>query len=268
MDAAALMSSESSATSGEMQPTRVLLAYLIEAKFEFFRMLRSPMFLVPFMILPVALFLLLSVVVPMTPGTSVKSSGNFFYTGFATFAILGPSLFAVGCPIAAERDQGLLRLKRALPAPAGSYLVSKVLMQLAFATVGASSVAVAAVLIGRTTLGVEQLISFTAVLVLGTLPFCAIGLFIGTHTSAAAAPGITNCLFFPMIYLSGLFFPLPKALAAWAVVWPTFHLDQLAFAAAGLRQFALFPPAMSASALAGITVLFGGLALRRLARRG
>jgi ABC-2 type transport system permease protein len=167
-----------------------------------------------------------------------------------------------------ERDQGLLKLKRALPAPAGSYLISKVLMQLAFATFGACAVAVAAVLTHRTNLALPQLVAFTAVLVAGTIPFCAIGLFIGTHFSGSAAPGITNCLFFPMVYLSGMFFPLPKSLAAWAAVWPTYHLDQLAFAAAGLTQFRIMPPAMSAGVLVGMTVLFGGLALRRLVRVG
>jgi len=251
-----------------MRLGRVLLAYLVEAKFESLRLLRSPIFFVPFMILPIGLFLLLSVVIPAPPNTTPQAFGNFFYAAFATFAVLGPSLFAVGCPIAAERDQGLLNLKRALPAPPGSYLISKVLMQFAFSTFGATSVAVAAVLIHRTTLAPAQLIAFTAVLVVGTIPFCAIGLFIGTHTSASAAPGITNCLFFPMVYLSGMFFPLPKSLASWAVIWPTFHLDQVAFAAAGLTQLRFFPPLWSAAVLVGVTVLFGGLALRRLARVG
>ena len=71
-----------------------------------------------------------------------------------------------------------------------------------------------------------------------------------------------------MIYLSGLFIPLPEGLKRWVIVWPTFHLDQLALGLAGVEKFTFIPPTMAAGALAGVTVLFGGLAIRRLARIG
>jgi ABC-2 type transport system permease protein len=268
MNALALSSPLAGNAREPMPIARIARAYLVEAKFEFVRMLRSPIFVVPFVVLPVALFLLFGVLIPVPPNAQPQEAANFLFGGFATFAVLGPALFAVGCPIAVERDQGLLKFKRALPAPPASYLVAKVLMQLAFAIIGAGSVSIAALLVGKISLSVLHVACFAGVLVLGTIPFCAIGLFIGTRASGSAAPGFTNLLFFPMIYLSGLFFPLPKALAPWAVVWPTFHLEQLAFAAAGLTKFQFFPPLMSLGALVGVTVLFGGLAIRRLVRVG
>ena len=71
-----------------------------------------------------------------------------------------------------------------------------------------------------------------------------------------------------MMWLSGLFIPLPDTLKRWVVIWPTFHLDQLALGLAGVEQFTFIPPAMAAAVLAGVTVLCGGLAIRRLARVG
>ena len=256
---------------GPMQLTRIMRAYLVEAKFDFLNALRAPIFVIPFLVLPVALFLLFGVV--MTPEhapepAKAAEAGIFLLAAFSSFAILGPSLFGVGCPIAVERDAGLLRLKRALPAPPGSYLIAKVLMQLAFATIGVTAVAIMALLTGKLTMSLSQVCIYDAVLVVGTIPFCAIGLFIGTHSSGTAAPGLTNLIFFPMMYLSGMFFPLPKFLQPWAIIWPTFHLNQVAFAAAGITQFRFFDPLMSLAALIGVTVLFGGLALRRLARVG
>ena len=32
----------------------------------------------------------------------------------------------------------------------------------------------------------------------------------------------------PMLWLSGLFIPLPKYPESWAVIWPAFHLNQVA----------------------------------------
>jgi ABC-2 type transport system permease protein len=116
-------------------------------------------------------------------------------------------------------------------------------------------------------LSVAQLAAMSAVLVIGTLPFAAIGLFIGAHLSGNAAPAVANLIFLPMAWLSGIFIPLPPMLRPWAVVWPAFHLDQVAMAAGGLTQFRFINPWISVAVLAGITVLFGGLALRRLARK-
>jgi ABC-2 type transport system permease protein len=270
---AVVLNSPIGATSREaMSIPRVLRAYLVEAKFDFLSALRAPIFVIPFLVLPVALFLLFGVV--MTPPehaaehAKAADAGLFLLAAFSSFAILGPSLFGVGCPIAVERDAGLLKLKRALPAPPGSYLIAKVLMQLAFAAIGVTAVAIMAGLTGKLTMSLSQLCAYDAVLVAGTIPICAIGLFIGTHASGTAAPGLTNLIFFPMMYLSGMFFPLPKFLQPWAIVWPTFHLNQVAFAAAGITQFRFFEPLMSLAALIGVTVLFGGLALRRLARVG
>jgi ABC-2 type transport system permease protein len=105
-----------------------------------------------------------------------------------------------------------------------------------------------------------------AVNILGTVPFCAIGLFIGTRTSGKAAPAIANVVYLAMIYLSGIMLPLPKSMEATAIVWPAYHLDQLAFRALGdPSQGAAW---MHIAVLAGVTLLFSSLSIRRLARVG
>ena len=48
-----------------------------------------------------------------------------------------------------ERDQGLLKLKRAQPVPAGAHLFAKMAMSMVFAALAAGSVAIAAVMAGR-----------------------------------------------------------------------------------------------------------------------
>ena len=102
----------------------------------------------------------------------------------------------------------------------------------------------------------------------GALPFAALGLFLGAYVPANVAPAIANVIFLPMLWLSGLFIPLPKFLEPWAVIWPAFHLNQVALGAAGVSGFSFMPPAISAGVLLAFTVVFGGLAIRRLARKG
>jgi ABC-2 type transport system permease protein len=105
-------------------------------------------------------------------------------------------------------------------------------------------------------------------MIVGSVPFAALGLLIGAYTSGSASPAIANLIFLPMLWLSGLFFPLPKFLERWAVVWPAFHVNQVALGAAGVSEYSFVPPAISAAVLVGVTVLCGGLAIRRLARKG
>ena len=130
------------------------------------------------------------------------------------------------------------------------------------------SMIVAAKLAGKISFTAPQLLVLSATLMVGALPFCALGLFIGAHLSGGAAPGFTNLLYLPMLWLSGLFFPLPAFLQKWVVIWPAFHLQQLAVAAAGVGKYQFMPPQISAAVLLAVMVIFGGLAMRRLARVG
>ena len=131
-----------------------------------------------------------------------------------------------------------------------------------------STLLVPALLVGKITLSATQLTIMTLVMTVGALPFAALGLFIGAYVPANVAPAIANVIFLPMMWLSGLFIPLPKFLEPWAVIWPAFHLNQVALGAAGVSEFSFMPPAISAGVLLAFTVVFGGLAIRRLARKG
>jgi ABC-2 type transport system permease protein len=255
-------------TAGPMPVVRVLRAYVNEIKFELLRMLRSPTFSIPFLLLPVPVYLFFGV---MLAGPAVaKNPGlaNYLFSGFAVFAVMGPAFFGAGCTLALERDAGFLKLKRALPAPGGAYLIAKMATGMVFAALAMAPLVAAGLIAGKITLTGVQLTLLSFVMVVGTLPFSAIGLFIGAHASGSATPAITNIIFLPMLWLSGLFIPLPKFLESWVLIWPAFHLNQVALGAAGVTEFRFISPAISAGVLAGVTVLFAGLAIRRLARRG
>ena len=127
---------------------------------------------------------------------------------------------------------------------------------------------VAALVAGKISLSAPQLLIMTVVMIVGAVPFCAIGLFIGAYTSGSAAPAFTNIVFLPMLWLSGLFIPLPKFLETVGG-----HLAGVPSEPGGARlgrrlRVQLHLAAISAAVLVGVTVLFGGLAIRRLARKG
>ena len=106
--------------------------------------------------------------------------------------------------------------------------------------------------------------------VFGVLPFCAMGLFVGSLVSGQAAPAIVNLIYLPMAFLSGLWVPmqfLGKTLQQLAPVWPAHHLLQLSLAGSR-RAHTVGSTVNHIAALIGVTVLFYYLAVRRLSGRG
>jgi ABC-2 type transport system permease protein len=250
-----------------MPMRRVVNAYWTEIKYECLRMMRTPAFAVPFLAIPVLLYLFFGLLISGNADASRNVNTPFYlYTGFSVVGIMGPGLFGFGISIALERDQGLLRLKRALPMPPAAYLVAKMCMAMLFASIVALGVTLLAVYGKGLPLGTRAIGVFS-VLALGTLPFCAIGLFIGARVNGRIAPAIVNVVYLPMIYLSGLFFPLPASIRWVAVFSPAFHLNQLALGVAGIPSvLGAVGPTIHTAGLLGVTVVFGGLTIHRLSR--
>jgi ABC-2 type transport system permease protein len=149
------------------------------------------------------------------------------FVNWATFGVMGPGMFGFGMFVATEREQGLLRLKRALPMPAASYVLAKMAMTMTFAFVVMITLILAAVFIGHARISAGQYLLISFIDVLGSLLFCAIGLFIGARASAKRAPAFVNLAYLPMMHLGGLFYPLPKSIQPLEFISPAFYLNKL-----------------------------------------
>ena len=248
-----------------MSPSRVRRAYAIEAKYESIRMLRTPAFAGPFLLLPAALYILFGVFLFGSAIAKDPNAALFIFMGFSILGVMGPGMFGFGVSIATEREHGLLQLKRALPAPPAAGLLAKMLMSMLFvAAVMASMAAVAP--LGHLRLTAGQTAAVSLVCILGSAPFCALGFFVGALASAKSAPAFVNLLYLPMIYLSGILFPLPKSAEWIAYLSPAYHLEQVALAAIWAPHSGA--PVFHIAVLAAVTVVFTALAVRRLTRQG
>jgi ABC-2 type transport system permease protein len=251
--------------SGTAMPrARLIGAYVEEARCEVLRYLRNPGFLVPIMLFPAVFYMMFGILMAHGGGETAR----YMLGSYSTFAVMAPGLFGFGVSLALERDGGLLQLKRALPMPPGAYLLGKLLMAMLVALgVGVLLLAMA-LLIAKVPLGAAQVASLLATDALGVLPFCAIGLLVGTTIKGQGAPGLLNLVYLPMAFLSGLWFPLsvmPAFLRQLAPVWPSYHLNQLALSAVGLNDAPRLPHVLVLLAFTAACLL---LAARRLRRHG
>ncbi|MEO6296392.1 MAG: ABC transporter permease [Dokdonella sp.] len=248
-------------------PLRVSLPriYALEAKLEFLRLLRAPSFALPTLIFP-PMFYLLSVMLSGHGGGDFQPNIYLLAT-LGVSGAMSPGLFGFGVTVAMDRERGWLTLKRAQPMPPGAYVAGKLLMAMLFAAIIFSIMAVLGMALGGVRLPITAWLLLFAVEVFGVLPFCAIGMFVGSLVSGQAAPAVANLIYLPMAILSGLWMPLavlPAVIGNVAPLWPAFHLGRLALAAVGQASGESIVPHIAA--LAGFTLVFLTLARRRLAR--
>ncbi|MBB3228950.1 ABC-2 type transport system permease protein [Luteibacter sp. Sphag1AF] len=252
-------------TAAAMPRSRVLRAYVQEARTECLRYLRMPGFLLPTLLFPSVFYVMFGILLGSANGPDVP---RLLLASYGVFGVMAPGLFGFGVSLALERETGLLTLKRALPMPPGAYLVGKMSMAMVVAVIISLILLALAVFAAHVVLSGTQMATLFIVQVLGVLPFCAMGLLVGTLVRGQGAPGIINMVYLPMAFLSGLWFPLqilPEFIQRIAPIWPSYHLRELCLSAIGMGHGGVW---IHVAVLASYTVAFVLLASRRLRRHG
>jgi ABC-2 type transport system permease protein len=240
-----------------------LRIHALESWFELLRVLRTPAFAIPSLAFPLMFYVLFALVLPGNWGSYQKAT--YLFATYAAFGVMGPALFGFGVGLALERQQGWLELKRVSPMPVAAYFVAKIAMSLAFAAAIIVLLTIAAVGFGGVRMPVATWLTLSGALLLGTLPFCAFGLWIGTLVKGQAAVAVVNLVYLPMSLLSGLWMPLsvfPTLLQKMAPLWPAWHLGQITLGIVGQLPDVRF--GLHAAALLATTTLFLALASLRL----
>jgi ABC-2 type transport system permease protein len=233
-------------------------AYALEAWTEFLRLWRQPAFLFPTLAFPVLFYLLFGVL--MSPRSAGLEASRYLLATYASFGAIGPALFGFGVGLAEERGNGLLDLKRVLPSPPFAPLLAKAAMAMGFAAIVACLLLSVALTLGGVHASVVQCLRLLGVLMLGTLPFTALGMTIGCLVRAQAATALVQLIYLPLGFLGGLWFPvfmLPRLIQNIAHWLPSFHLGQLSLWAIGAIPAV---PLQSLLAMAGFTLLFASSA--------
>jgi ABC-2 type transport system permease protein len=241
----------------------VLNAYAQEMRSECLRYLRNPGFLLPTLLFPTVFYMMFGVFLARSSGAD---AARYLLAAYGTFGVMAPGMFGFGVSFALERDTGLLTLKRALPMPPLAYLLGKMAMLVSAGVI--ALLVMLALFVAHVPLTAAQVARLFATAVPGALPFCALGLLLGTLVKGTGAPALINMIYLLMAFLSGLWFPvtsLPKSLQAVAPALPSFHLNALALDAVDVVQARALP---HVAILAAFTVATLWIAARRLRRVG
>jgi ABC-2 type transport system permease protein len=224
--------------------------------------LRSPAFSVLSIVLPTMFFALFFGIFSNQRGVVANELAKYFLASYATYGVANVMVFNFGIGIANERGQKQDVLQRATPLPPRVAAAAQVIFSLVFALIALIVLFAYAVVVGGVRLGAETWLWFTVKLLLGSFPMMGLGMAIGYSTSANAAPAVTNLIYLPMSFISGIFIPitqLPSAIQSIGKLLPLYHYSQLPLESVGQNTESLGTATIW---LVGWTVVLFALGLR------
>jgi len=198
----------------------------METKTETTRLFRTPGFSIPTILFPLMFYTFFGIIFSMNKATMP----TYLMATYATFGVIGPALFSFGVGIAIERGQGWFDLKEISPMPASAYIISRIILTLIFSLIIIILLFLLGAVFGEVRLFHSQWLLMMVTLLMGSLPFCAIGMTLGLYLKASSAPATVNLIYLPMGFLSGLWLPitfLPDFMQQFANLLPPYHLAQL-----------------------------------------
>ena len=227
----------------------------------FLALIRVPAFTISGLALPVMFFAFFGLP-NVHHSIQGVNAGAYLVGSFGAYSVSSLMVFNFGIGVAQERGGKVDILMRATPLPPLVYLLSKLIVALVFALIALLVLIAFAVVVGGVRIPVETVAVMVARLALGSIPFIGLGFAIGYGFGAPAAPGVTNLIYLPISFASGIFVPisqLPEIVQRVAPYLPTYHFGQLAWITVGAGNESL---ARAALGLAIWTVILFGIALR------
>jgi len=131
----------------------------------------------------------------------------FFIPGALTMALMTAGLFGVGAGIPREREKGLLRKLATTPLRKLHHGLAFIFQSAIIALLQAAIIISVGALAFRVSFLIEPL-ELVIILALGGITFASLGFLVGSIAKTAnAAEGVVNIFYFPMLFLSPIFFP-------------------------------------------------------------
>jgi ABC-2 type transport system permease protein len=271
MNLVAVTGERSFVGAGAQMPETPLLPMLLAQTRAQARMFwRLPSVSATALLMPLMLFVFFVLPHAREPWQGSVSVGAYMLASIGAYAVGSVMVFNFGVTVALDRGQKVDLLMRAAPLPAWVYLLARVISALLFAIIALAMLFAVALLLGGIQLEPAIWLGLGGRLIVGAIPFLALGFALAYLSGPSAAPAVANLVFIAMAFASGMLVRLdqmPDFLRAVAPYLPTYHYAQFAWNVLGVGDEGAL---VSAAWLVAYAIgLFGIaiLAYRREARR-
>jgi len=205
---------------------------------EFLKLFRVPAFSVTSIVLPSMFYAFIGLGQAKQPlfGGAHVTFGDYFLASMALYGVANVMVLGFGISLANERGQKQDLLMQSTPLPAAVYFVAKAASALVLALIALAVLSAFAAVTGGVDLSAGQWLTLFYRAMLCAVPFIGLGFALGYWASPNSAPAVTNLIYLPTAFASGLFFPLrflPQFLQNIAPYLPLYRGAQLVWDAVG-----------------------------------
>lgn len=181
---------------------------LLYTRYELLRLARNGRFLLFSLGFPVALYFLIagsSHPSSLVSGTGVTAA-TYFMASLASFGTM-MAMISSGARIATERKLGWTRQLRVTPLSPAAYLRAKVIVAYASALAAVVVLYVSGLILGAS-MGAGDWLGMTGLILVGLLPFGALGIALGHVVTPDSVGPLTGGLVSLLAFVSGTWFPI------------------------------------------------------------
>jgi ABC-2 type transport system permease protein len=133
---------------------------------------------------------------------------EFYVPGIITFGVISACFNNLALTLSRHRDLGILKRKRSTPLPTWVLLAGMVLNAVIVALIIAALTTVIGMLVFHND-GPAHPLVVLPIIALGSATFAALGIAVTAMIpNADAGPAVVNVMIFPVLFLSGIFFPV------------------------------------------------------------
>jgi ABC-2 type transport system permease protein len=210
----------------------------LQSRAEFLKLFRVPAFSVTSIVLPAMFYAFIGLgqaSQPLAPGSRV-TFGAYFLASMALYGVANVMVLGFGISLANERGQKQDLLMQSTPLPAPVFFIAKAVSALVIAFIALVVLALLAYIAGGVRLDVSQWLTLGWRAMVCAIPFVGLGFGLGYLASPNSAPAVTNLIYLPTAFASGLFYPLrllPQSLQNLAPYLPLYRGAQLVWDSVG-----------------------------------
>jgi ABC-2 type transport system permease protein len=133
---------------------------------------------------------------------------DFFVPGIVGMTIMSTALFGIGVAVAGLREKKILRRLRVTPLSGWVFILGQIVSRFFFVILQALFILLVGILVFKVRLSLRP-VAFAVTLGLSALSFISIGFLVASVARRTeSALMMANVLFFPMLFLSGTWFPV------------------------------------------------------------
>lgn len=139
-------------------------------------------------------------------------ASTYFTPAIAVFALVTATFTNLAIGTAMARDNGVLKRVYGSPMPLSAYVTGRVLSATLLGLASVVVMLIIGVLAYDVAIPWERMPFFFLILLVGAAAFSALGVAVAMVTpTARAAPAVANAVVLPLVFISGIFFPLVDA---------------------------------------------------------